>query len=352
MFVLNDLLNLVVDNDASDLHLTVGTPPIIRVDGDLIPTDLDVLTPMDTRSLIYNMLTAEQQKSFEKELELDISYSVHGFGRFRVNVYKQRGCIAAAFRIIPSKIPTLEELKLSPVIGEFAKLNKGLVLVTGPTGSGKSTTLAALVDVINENRRCHIVTIEDPIEYLHFHKKSIINQRELHVDTLSFTNALKHVLREDPDVILVGEMRDFETIETALTLAETGHLVFGTLHTTDAAQTINRIVDVFPPHQQGQVRTQLSFVLRAVVAQQLMQTASGKGRIACEEILIVNPAVQNIIREQKIQQLYTVMQTGQSMGMKTFEQSLRDLYARGEITYQEAMIHTARPDELARMLKG
>jgi len=352
MFVLNDLLNLVVDNDASDLHLTVGTPPVIRVDGDLIPTDLDVLTPMDTRSLIYNMLTSEQQKSFEKDLELDISYSVHGFGRFRVNVYKQRGCIAAAFRIIPSKIPTLEDLKLSSVVGEFGKLHKGLVLVTGPTGSGKSTTLAALVDLINETRRCHIVTIEDPIEYLHYHKKSIINQRELHVDTLSFGAALKHVLREDPDVILVGEMRDFETIETALTLAETGHLVFGTLHTTDAAQTINRVIDVFPPHQQGQVRTQLSFVLRAVCAQQLLATASGKGRIVCEEILIVNPAVQNIIREQKIAQLYTCMQTGQSLGMKTFEQSLRDLYSRGEITYQEAMTHTTRPDELARMLKG
>jgi twitching motility protein PilT len=352
MFVLNDLLNLVVDNDASDLHLTVGTPPIIRVDGELIATDLDVLTPMDTRSLIYNMLTAEQQKSFEDELELDISYSVHGFGRFRVNVYKQRGCIAAAFRIIPSKIPTLEELRLSSVISEFSKLTRGLVLITGPTGSGKSTTLAAVVDLINETRRCHIVTIEDPIEYLHYHKKSIINQRELHVDTLSFGGALKHVLREDPDVILVGEMRDFETVETALTLAETGHLVFGTLHTNDAAQTINRIVDTFPPHQQNQARTQLSFVLRSVVAQQLLQTASGKGRVVAEEILIVNPAVQNIVREQKIQQLYTVMQTGQNLGMKTFEQSLRDLYSRGEITYQEAMTHTVRPDELARMLKG
>lgn len=352
MFVLNDLLNLVVDNDASDLHLTVGTPPIIRVDGELIATDLDVLTPMDTRSLIYNMLTAEQQKTFEDELELDISYSVHGFGRFRVNVYKQRGCIAAAFRIIPSKIPTLEELRLSSVISEFSKLTRGLVLITGPTGSGKSTTLAAVVDLINETRRCHIVTIEDPIEYLHYHKKSIINQRELHVDTHSFGGALKHVLREDPDVILVGEMRDFETVETALTLAETGHLVFGTLHTNDAAQTINRIVDTFPPHQQNQARTQLSFVLRSVVAQQLLQTASGKGRVVAEEILIVNPAVQNIVREQKIQQLYTVMQTGQNLGMKTFEQSLRDLYSRGEITYQEAMTHTVRPDELARMLKG
>ncbi|MBI2943901.1 MAG: type IV pilus twitching motility protein PilT [Candidatus Wallbacteria bacterium] len=352
MFVLNDLLNLVVDNDASDLHLTVGTPPIIRVDGELIATDLDVLTPMDTRSLVYNMLTAEQQKTFEVDLELDISYSVHGFGRFRVNVYKQRGCVAAAFRIIPSKIPTLEELRLSSVISEFSKLTRGLVLITGPTGSGKSTTLAAVIDLINETRRCHIVTIEDPIEYLHYHKKSIINQRELHVDTHSFPSALKHVLREDPDVILVGEMRDFETIETALTLAETGHLVFGTLHTNDAAQTINRIVDTFPPHQQGQARTQLSFVLRSVVAQQLLQTASGKGRVVAEEILIINPAVQNIIREQKIQQLYTVMQTGQNLGMKTFEQSLRDLYSRGEITYQEAMTHTVRPDELARMLKG
>jgi twitching motility protein PilT len=352
VFVLNDLLNLVVDNGASDLHLTVGTPPVIRVDGELIATDLDVLTPMDTRSLVYNMLTAEQQKSFERDLELDISYSVHGFGRFRVNVYKQRGCVASAFRVIPSKIPSLEELRLSPVITEFSKLTRGLVLVTGPTGSGKSTTLAAVVDLINENRRCHIITIEDPIEYLHYHKKSIVNQRELHVDTHTFSAALKHVLREDPDVILVGEMRDFETIETALTLAETGHLVFGTLHTTDAAQTINRIIDVFPPHQQDQARTQISFVLRAVVAQQLLLTASGKGRVVCEEILIVNPAVQNIVRDNKVQQLYTVMQTGQNLGMKTFEQSLKDLYQRGEITYQEAMTHTLRPDELARMLKA
>lgn len=351
MFVLNDLLNLVVDNDASDLHLTVGCPPILRVDGELIATDLDVLTPMDTRSLIYNMLTAEQQKSFERDLELDISYSVHGFGRFRVNVYKQRGCIAAAFRVIPSKIPTIEELRIDPHVAEFAKYHKGLVLVTGPTGSGKSTTLAAIIDLINESRRCHIITIEDPIEYLHYHKKSVVNQRELHVDTLSFHAALKHVLREDPDVILVGELRDFETIEMALTLAETGHLVFGTLHTTDAAQTINRMVDAFPPHQQNQARTQISFVLRAVVAQQLLAQASGKGRVVCEEIMIVNPAVQNIVREAKIQQLYTVMQTGQNLGMKTFEQSLKDLYARGEVTYQEAMTHTMRPDELGRMLK-
>ncbi len=352
MFVLNDLLNLVIDNEASDLHLTVGAPPILRVDGELIPTDLDVLTPMDTRSLVYNMLTAEQQKIFERDLELDISYSVHGFGRFRVNVYKQRGCIAAAFRIIPSKIPSIEELRLSPVIKEFAKYTRGLVLVTGPTGSGKSTTLAAIIDLINETRRCHIITIEDPIEYLHHHKKSIVNQRELHVDTHTFSAALKHVLREDPDVILIGEMRDLETIETALTLAETGHLVFGTLHTTDAAQTVNRIIDVFPPHQQAQVRTQISFVLRAIVAQQLLPMASGKGRIVAEEILIVNQAVQNIIREQKVQQLYTVMQTGQSLGMKTFEQSLKDLYMRGDITYEEALSRTLRPDELARMLKA
>jgi twitching motility protein PilT len=351
LFVLNDLLNLVVDNDASDLHLTVGTPPILRVDGELIATDLDVLTPMDTRSLIYNMLTAEQQKSFERDLELDISYSVHGFGRFRVNVYKQRGCIAAAFRVIPSKIPSLQELRIDQAVAGFSNYHKGLVLVTGPTGSGKSTTLAALVDLINESRRCHIITIEDPIEYLHYHKKSIVNQRELHVDTLSFHAALKHVLREDPDVILVGELRDFETIEMALTLAETGHLVFGTLHTTDAAQTINRMVDSFPPHQQNQARTQISFVLRAVCAQQLLQQASGKGRIVCEEILVVNPAVQNIVREAKIQQLYTVMQTGQNLGMKTFEQSLKELYNRGEVTYQEAMTHTMRPDELSRMLK-
>ncbi len=351
MFVLNDLLNLVIENEASDLHITVGTPPVIRVDGELIPTDLDVLTPMDTRSLIYNMLTAEQQKEFEDHLELDLSYSVHGFGRFRVNVYKQRGCIAAAFRVIPTKIPSLEELHLPTKLRDFTKWNKGLVLFTGPTGSGKSTSLAALINIINEEQRCHIITVEDPIEYLHYHKRSVVNQRELHIDTHSFGEALKHLLREDPDVILVGEMRDLETVSTALTLAETGHLVFGTLHTTDAAQTINRVIDIFPPHQQPQIRSQLSFVLRAVVAQQLLPVASGKGRVVTTEILTGNPAVANCIREQKISGLYTIMQTSQGEGMMTFEQSLRDLYLRGDITIEEAIAHTLHPKELERMLK-
>jgi twitching motility protein PilT len=351
MFVLNDLLNLVVDNEASDLHLTVGTPPIIRVDGKLVKTDLDVLTPMDTRSLIYNMLTSEQQKEFEEKMELDLSYSVHGFGRFRVNIYRQRGCIAAAFRIIPSVIPSLDELGVSAVTAKFSDMHKGLVLVTGPTGSGKSTTLAAIVDRINETYNKHIMTIEDPIEYLHYHKKSTVNQRELHVDTLSFNEALRHVLRQDPDVVLVGEMRDLETISAGMTLAETGHLVFGTLHTTDAAQTVNRIVDMFPPHQQSQVVTQLSFVLRGIVAQQLIPLASGKGRILAQELLLVNSAVQNIIREKKIQQLYTIMQTGQNVGMTTFENSLKNLYQRGEISYEDAMRHSTKQDELARMLK-
>lgn len=350
MFVLNDLLNLVIDNEASDLHLTVGSPPVIRVDGELITTDLDVLTPMDTRSLIYSMLTSEQQKEFEEKLELDLSYSVHGFGRFRVNVYKQRGCIGAAFRVIPSKIPSIDDLYLPKKIEEFARIPKGLVLVTGPTGSGKSTTLAALVNIINNERRCHIVTIEDPIEYLHYHKKSIINQRELGVDTYSFAEALRHVLRQDPDVVLIGEMRDLETVEAALTLAETGHLVFATLHTTDAPQTINRIVDIFPSHQQQQVRTQLSFVLQAVVAQQLVPMASGKGRVPAVELLINNSAVQNLIREEKIHQLYTVMQTSQNTGMRTFEQSLAELYNKGAITYESAMIRTLHPDELKRMI--
>lgn len=352
MFVLNDLLNLVIENGASDLHITVGSPPVIRVDGELVQTDLDVLTPMDTRSLIYNMLTAEQQKEFEEKLELDISYSVHGFGRFRVNVYKQRGCIGSAFRVIPTRIPTLEELRLPGKLREFTKLNKGLVLVTGPTGSGKSTTLASIINIINEEQRCHIVTIEDPIEYLHYHKKAVVNQRELHIDTHTFTEALRHVLRQDPDVVLVGEMRDLETVGTALTLSETGHLVFGTLHTTDAAQTINRIIDIFPPHQQGQIRSQLSFSLRAVVAQMLMPTASGKGRVCATEILLGNPAVANCIREQKISSIYTIMQTSQNEGMMTFEQSLRDLYMRGDITLEEALIHTMHPKELERMLKG
>ncbi|PLX19009.1 MAG: type IV pili twitching motility protein PilT [Candidatus Muiribacterium halophilum] len=352
MFVLNDLLNLVIDNEASDLHLTVGAPPIIRVDGELIATDLDILTPMDTRSLVYNMLNADQQKDFEEEKELDMSYSVHGFGRFRVNVYKQRGCIGAAFRVIPSKIPTLEELSLPDKVRDFAKLPKGLVLVTGPTGSGKSTSLAALLDVINKERKCHIITIEDPIEYLHYHKKSIVNQRELGTDTTTFSGALKHVLRQDPDVILIGEMRDLETFESALMLAETGHLVFATLHTTDAAQTINRIIDVFPSYQQQQIRTQLSFVIQAVVAQQLLPLASGKGRIPAIEMLINNSAVQNLIREQKIHQIYTVMQTSQSLGMQTFEQSLASLYSRGLITMESAMNATVYPDELKRMLKS
>ncbi len=352
MFVLNDLLNIVIENEASDLHITVGSPPVIRVDGELIPTDLDVLTPMDTRSLVYNMLTAEQQKEFEEKLELDISYSVHGFGRFRVNVYKQRGCIGAAFRVIPTKIPSLEDLRLPNKLREFTKWNKGLVLFTGPTGSGKSTSLASLLNIINEEQRCHIITVEDPIEYLHYHKKSIVNQRELHIDTSSFSEALRHILRQDPDVILVGEMRDFETVSAALTMAETGHLVFGTLHTTDAAQTINRIIDIFPPHQQPQIRSQLSFVLRAVVAQQLLPMASGKGRVVATEILCGNPAVANCIREQKISGLYTIMQTSQNEGMMTFEQSLKDLYLRGDITLEEAIMHTLHPKELERMLKG
>lgn len=351
MFVLNDLLNLVVDNEASDLHITVGTPPVIRVDGDLVSTDLDVLTPMDTRSLIYNMLTAEQQKQFEEHLELDISYSVHGFGRFRVNIYKQRGCLGAAFRVIPSKIPALNELGLPPKVKEFARLPKGLVLITGPTGSGKSTTLAALTDLVNREKRHHIITVEDPIEYLHYHKKSIVNQRELHVDTYSFTEALKRILRQDPDVVLIGEMRDLETVSAALTLAETGHLVYGTLHTTDCAQTINRIIDIFPPFQQQQIRTQLSFVIQGVVAQQLCPLSSGKGRCPAIEIMVQNSAVQNLIREQKIHQLYTVMQTSTNLGMQTFEQSLRDLYNKGDVTLAEAMSRTLFPDELQRMIK-
>jgi twitching motility protein PilT len=352
MLVLNDLLNLVVDNNASDLHLTVGSPPVLRIDGELVTTDLDVLTPMDTRSLVYNMLTAEQQKEFEENLELDISYSVHGFGRFRVNVYKQRGCIGAAFRTIPSKIPSITDLNLPPKVKDFARLPKGLVLVTGPTGAGKSTTLAAIVDLINRERKVHIITIEDPIEYLHYHKKSIINQRELHVDTHSFTESLRHVLRQDPDVIMIGEMRDLETISAALTLAETGHLVFATLHTTDAAQTVNRIIDVYPPYQQQQVRTQLGFVLQGVVAQQLIPMSNNKGRVPAIEILVSNSAVSNLIREQKIHQLYTVMQTSQHLGMQTFEQSLKDLYLKGYISLSEALARTLYPDELQRMIKG
>src|SRR5207237_4710582 len=323
----------VLTNDASDLHITAGAYPTLRVHGDLVPMqDYPALEPEGIRRMVYAILTQKQRERFEQELELDFSYSLPGKARFRVNVYLQRDAIGAAFRLIPFVIRTVDELGLPPHVAEFSRLPRGLVLVTGPTGSGKSTTLAALIDVVNTERAVHIMTVEDPIEYLHRHKRAIVNQREVGTDTRSFAEALKHVLRQDPDVILVGEMRDLETIQTAITAAETGRLAFATLHTQDAPQTIDRIIDVFPPYQQQQVRVQLSTTLQGVVPQQLLETADGMGRIVASEILVATPAVRHLIREGKVHQVYTVMQTGSQAGMQTMDASVADLLRQGRIS--------------------
>ncbi|MDI6689417.1 MAG: type IV pilus twitching motility protein PilT [Actinomycetota bacterium] len=347
---LTDLLEEVLRREASDLHLTVGTPPVIRIHGDLVRLDYPKLTPKDTKEMVYSILTSEQRERLEKNLELDFSYSLPGKARFRVNIYHQRNSLAAAFRFIPVEIKTLEELGLPKILETLARKPRGFVLVTGPTGSGKTTTLAALINIINETRNVHIMTIEDPIEYLHHHKKSIVNQREVGLDTKSFANALKYVLRQDPDVILIGEMRDVETIATALTAAETGHLVFATLHTPDAPQSIDRIIDVFPPHQQQQVRIQLAGTLQGIVAQQLLQTRDGRGRVVAVEVLFATPAVRNLIREAKGYQIYNVMQTGQKYGMQTMDQALADLYRRGKISYEMAMARAIDPHDIRQLL--
>jgi twitching motility protein PilT len=337
-FSLVDALLTMLDRSASDLHLTSGAKPTIRVSGSLVPLDdFEVLTPPVLQRVIYSVLTQHQRLKFEEELELDFAYSLPGRARFRVNIYKQRDSLGAAFRIIPFEIKTLESLGIPPTVSNFAGLPRGFVLVTGPTGSGKSTTLAALVDLANRTRHDHIMTVEDPIEFLHRHKSCIVNQREVGEDTWSFANALKHVLRQDPDIILVGEMRDLETIQVALTAAETGHLVFATLHTQDAAQTIDRIIDVFPPHQQQQVRQQLAMSLQGVVCQTLCKTADGHGRVVATEVLVVNPAVRNLIREGKTHQIYSVMQAGAQHGMHTLDQHLAELVRTRRVTYEHGV---------------
>jgi twitching motility protein PilT len=335
---LTDLLIEVLNRGCSDLHLTVGAPPTVRQHGSLTPIeDRPKLTPQFLQKVLYAILSQKQREKFEEVLELDFAYSVPGRARFRVNIYRQRDAIGAAFRLIPYEIKQLEDLGVPPTVANFAMLPRGFVLVTGPTGSGKSTTLAAVVDLANRQRRDHIMSVEDPIEFLHEHKSCLVNQREVGEDTHSFKNALKHVLRQDPDIILVGEMRDLETIEIALTAAETGHLVMATLHTQDAAQTIDRVIDVFPPHQQQQVRTQLAGAIQGVVCQQLVKTADGKGRVVATEVLIATPAIRNLIREGKTHQIYSAMQAGAKHGMATMDQHLAELVKKGKITYDAAL---------------
>lgn len=348
----DDLLKLVVEKGGSDLHLSVGVPPIIRVDGQLLPTNYEKVTPQESQRLVYDILTDDQIQRFETSFELDFSYSLVRLSRFRVNIYRDRGNVASAFRVIPSRIPTLRDLSLPPVLEELTRLPRGLILVTGPTGSGKSTTLAAMVNQINNERSVHILTIEDPIEYLHSHKFSIVNQREVGGDTLAFANALRAALREDPDVILVGEMRDLETMQMAVSAAETGHLVFATLHTNSAATSVERIVDSFPPGQQEQVRLQLSNNLQAILCQQLLPRANQPGRICAMEIMTASPAVRNLIRENKAHQITSMIQTSANLGMQTMDQSLRDLYLRGLITYELAMERAMNPPELEKMIRS
>jgi len=347
---IDELLRLVVEKRGSDLHLASGVPPVIRVDGQLLATNYEPMSDFEVQRMIYAILTDEQIRMFETEMELDCSYSLKGVSRFRVNVYRDRGACAGAFRVIPSKIPTIRELGLPIVLEELSRRPRGLVLVTGPTGSGKSTTLAAVVGQINGERSTHIITIEDPIEYLHLHKRSLVNQRELGMDTRSFAQALKHSLRQDPDVILVGEMRDLETMALAITAAETGHLVFSTVHTNNAAQSVDRIVDVFPPGQQEQIRIQLSNNLEAIISQQLLPRAGTPGRVAALEVMIASPAIRNLIREAKAHQITSIIQTSAHLGMQTMDQCLRDYYHRGLITYEEAMTRAMNPDELKKML--
>jgi twitching motility protein PilT len=341
----------MVDQGGSDLHLTTNIAPQIRVDGVLKGLSHDALTPTQTKQLAYSILTDNQKHRLEENLEIDFSFGIKGLARFRANVFHQRGAIAAAFRQIPYDIRGFRELGIPPVVEKLCEKPRGLVLVTGPTGSGKSTTLATMLDKVNRERSEHIVTIEDPVEYLHQHKRCIVNQRELAADTHSFTNALKSVLRQDPDVVLVGEMRDFETVEAALRIAETGHLTFATLHTNSAAQTINRIVDIFPAHQQSQIRVQLSFVLEGIVCQSLLPRAGGKGRVLAMEILVPNSAIRNLVREDKIHQIYGMMQSGQARyGMQTFNQSLASLYFKRMITLQIALARSSFPDELQEII--
>lgn len=343
------MLKQAIAENASDIHVAVGRPPIMRIDGQLIEIEnCESLVPEQCKNLIYSILTDEQKEKFERNKELDFSLSISGLSRFRVNLHYQRGTVGASLRNIPNDIISLEELNLPAILKDLARLNSGLVLVTGPTGSGKSTTLAAMIDMINTEKACHIITVEDPIEFLHRHKQALVEQREVNADTDSFSNALKYVLRQDPDVILIGEMRDLETISAAVTAAETGHLVFATLHTMDVAQTIDRIIDVFPPHQQQQIRLQLANVIQGVVSQKLLPMASGRGRVAAVEIMIATPAIRALIRENKTPQLFTAIETGFQHGMQTMDRALGELWARGKISKDEAVSKGTKPEEVKR----
>ncbi|HET7184195.1 MAG TPA: type IV pilus twitching motility protein PilT [Terriglobales bacterium] len=348
---LSDLLKKLLELNGSDLHITTNTPPQIRVHGHLQPLDMPPLTPAETKALAYSVMTDAQKHRFEEDLELDFSFGMKGLARFRANIFNQRGASGAVFRVIPFEIKSFQQLNLPPVVSKLCDRPRGLILVTGPTGSGKSTTLAAMIDKINADRHDHIITIEDPIEFVHQHKNCLVNQREVHADTKSFSNALRAALREDPDVVLIGEMRDLETIESALRIAETGHLTFGTLHTNSAASTINRVIDVFPSHQQSQIRAQLSLVLEGIMCQSLLPKIGGQGRAMAMEILIPNAAVRNLIREDKIHQIYSAMQSGQDkFGMQTFNQSLATLYMTKQISLETAIQRSSMPDELQEMI--
>jgi len=349
MVTLRELLEQMIKMNASDLHLTVGSPPVVRVDGKLQRLNYDFLTSEQTKKLSYSMLNEKQKLKFEQNSELDLSFGIEQMSRFRCNLFMQRGNIAVALRQIPYKIRTFEELGLPKVVNDFAKLPRGLVLVTGPTGSGKSTTLASIIDKINKERPVHIITVEDPIEYLHRHQIALVNQREVYSDTNSFASALKYALREDPDVVLVGEMRDLETIEAALSIAETGHLTFATLHTNSAVESINRIVDSFPTNQQEQIRVSLSFSLQAIISQTLIPKIGG-GRVLGLEIMICTPAIRALIRDDKIHQMYSMLQSGQKYGMKTMNQSLAELYLAGKISLNDCMNYSQTPEELSEIL--
>jgi twitching motility protein PilT len=348
---LSDLLKKMLEMSGSDLHISTNSPPQVRVHGHLQPLDLPLLNPSETKQLAYSVLTDAQKHRFEEHLELDFSFGLKGLARFRGNLFNQRGATGAVFRVIPFEIKSFQQLNLPPIVAKLCEKPRGLILVTGPTGSGKSTTLAAMIDKINTERHDHIITIEDPIEFVHQNKNCLVNQREVHADTKSFSDALRAALREDPDVVLIGEMRDLETIESALRIAETGHLTFGTLHTNSAASTINRVIDVFPSHQQSQIRAQLSLVLEGVLCQSLLSKIGGQGRACAMEILMPNAAVRNLIREDKIHQIYSAMQSGQDKyGMQTFNQSLASLYFSKQISLETAMLRSSMPDELQEMI--
>lgn len=345
-----ELVNIATEKKASDIHITVGTPPVLRINGELLVLEGETLMPQDTKALVYETLDERTIEELEENGEVDTSFSSPGVGRYRVNAYKQRGSYGMALRIIPLEVPTIDELGLPGVVKDLARLPRGLILVTGPTGSGKSTTLASMIDLINKEKKCHILTLEDPIEYLHKHNKSIVNQREVGIDSNSFANSLRAALRQDPDVILVGEMRDLETISIAITAAETGHLVLSTLHTIGSAKTIDRIIDVFPPHQQQQVRVQFASVVQAIISQQLLPKADGSGRTAAFEVMVATSAIRNLIREEKIHQIDTAIQTGAKFQMQTMDNSLLDLYKKGLITKEIALMQAINQDNIKKYI--